>query len=83
MTLAAGHEPGEEAARAILQHVTDRVLAYKRISRIESRPLPKTVSRKVRRVELRAEEEQRRTGVAGLGVEHREEDLGIRRQRRA
>ncbi|MCG7423383.1 AMP-binding protein [Micrococcus porci] len=83
VTLAAGHEPGEEAARAILQHVTDRVPAYKRIRRIEFRPLPKTVSGKVRRVELRAEEEQRRAGVAGLGVEHREEDLGIRRQRRA
>ncbi|MEV4901050.1 AMP-binding protein [Citricoccus sp. NPDC055426] len=56
--LAEGWEPGEETARAILQHCRDTLAAYKRIRRLEFHELPKTISGKIRRVELRRREEQ-------------------------
>lgn len=56
--LAEGWEPTEETARAILQHCRDTLAAYKRIRRLEFHELPKTISGKIRRVELRHREEQ-------------------------
>ena len=85
VTLAAGWQPGEETATAVLQHCLDRLPPYKRIRRIEFRELPKTISGKIRRVELRqAEQERTETDptAAGYGFEFREEDLpGLTRQR--
>ncbi|MEU0461400.1 AMP-dependent synthetase, partial [Micrococcus luteus] len=55
---------------------------YKRIRRIEFLELPKTISGKIRRVELRkAEVERAQTGAApdGYGTEFREEDLELQR----
>lgn len=82
VTLAAGYEPTEETAREILQHTLTKLPPYKRIRRIEFRELPKTISGKVRRVELRSEEVKRHRGEQVGGVEYREEDLGIRRPTR-
>ena len=82
VTLAPGHEPNEETARRILQFALDRLPPYKLIRRIEFRELPKTISGKVRRVELRREEVKRHGGEQLGGVEYREEDLGIRRPSR-
>lgn len=56
VTLAAGWEPTEETATTILQHCTDKLPPYKRIRIIEFRELPKTISGKIRRVELRTAE---------------------------
>jgi acetyl-CoA synthetase len=56
VTLAAGHEPTEETARAILQFARENLAPYKRIRRLEFAPLPKTISGKIRRVELRGRE---------------------------
>lgn len=84
VTLAPGWEPGERAAADILQYCLDKLPPYKRIRRIEFTELPKTISGKIRRVQLRkAEEERAETGQApqGSGVEYREEDLGLKRQR--
>src|ERR1700691_3857266 len=50
VVLAAGCQPDGETARSILEHVSGRVSAYKRIRRIEFAPLPKTISGKIRRV---------------------------------
>jgi acetyl-CoA synthetase len=74
--LAAGWEPSAETAERILGHCREVLAPYKRVRRIEFGELPKTISGKIRRVELRGAEEAaggRRTG------EYREEDFpGLR-----
>jgi acetyl-CoA synthetase len=74
VVLAAGHEPDLNTARSILQHVRDRVSPFKRIRRIEFAPLPKTISGKIRRVELRTSEHSR-TDATRRVYEFWEEDL--------
>jgi acetyl-CoA synthetase len=54
--LAAGAQPSPELARDIMAFVRDRVPGYKRIRRLEFADLPKTISGKIRRVELRGQE---------------------------
>jgi acetyl-CoA synthetase len=56
VVLAAGHEPSEQTARSILEFARDNLAPYKRIRRLEFAPLPKTISGKIRRVELRGRE---------------------------
>jgi acetyl-CoA synthetase len=56
VVLAAGHEPDAETARSILEFARDNLAPYKRIRRLEFAPLPKTISGKIRRVELRGRE---------------------------
>ena len=58
ITLKSGFSPSEETALAIFRFTAERVAPYKRIRRLEFFALPKTVSGKIRRVELR-EREQR------------------------
>jgi acetyl-CoA synthetase len=70
VSLAAGHEATAETARSILAHCRQRLAPYKRVRRLEFGELPKTISGKIRRVELRGlEGEGRRAG------EFREEDF--------
>jgi acetyl-CoA synthetase len=54
--LAGDREASPELARSILAFCRERVAPYKRIRRIEFADLPKTISGKIRRVELRAQE---------------------------
>ena len=56
VVLAAGHEPTAETARSILEFARDNLAPYKRIRRLEFASLPKTISGKIRRVELRGRE---------------------------
>jgi acetyl-CoA synthetase len=74
ITLRPGLEPGREVARSIFAFARERLAPYKRIRRIEFRELPKTISGKIRRVELRKQEAAR--GETGQGVEYREEEFG-------
>lgn len=74
ITLRAGVEPSRELAREIFAFARERLAPYKRIRRIEFRELPKTISGKIRRVELRKAEAAR--DETTTGVEFREEDLG-------
>jgi len=60
--LAAGATAGPELARDIMAFCRERVAPYKRIRRIEFADLPKTISGKIRRVELREAETELRTG---------------------
>jgi acetyl-CoA synthetase len=60
--LAAGTAPGPELARDIMAFVRGKVPGYKRIRRLEFGELPKTISGKIRRVELRAQEAGPRPG---------------------
>lgn len=56
---AEGHEPSAELAESILRHCREHLAPFKRIRRLEFAQLPKTISGKIRRVELRRSEEQR------------------------
>lgn len=53
VSLAPGFEPTEETARSILEHARQELAPYKRVRRLEFAELPKTISGKIRRVELR------------------------------
>ena len=56
ITLAPGHEPTAATARSILAWARQQLSPYKRVRRLEFAELPKTVSGKIRRVELRGRE---------------------------
>ncbi len=64
VVLAAGFEPSAATAREILAHARQRLAPYQRIRRIEFTDLPKTISGKIRRVELREQEAARHAATA-------------------
>src|SRR5262249_43229440 len=57
--LADGVEPGPDVAFEILRFCRGRLAPYQRVRRIEFAELPKTISGKIRRVELRDQETAR------------------------
>ena len=63
VALAKGHAADRRTAAAIFNHMRGRLSAYKLVRRLEFYELPKTVSGKIRRVELR----QRESGLAERG----------------
>src|SRR5215475_12969299 len=67
VTLVAGAEPSGETAMAIFAYTRERLAPYKRVRRLEFADLPKTISGKIRRVELRAQETGRHGGAAAPG----------------
>lgn len=72
--LVAGQEPSRELAKDIFAFTRERLAPYKRIRRLSFADLPKTISGKIRRVELRKAEEAR--GEAARGeLEFFEEDF--------
>ena len=58
IALASGYEPTEQTAFDILKFARENLPPYLRVRRIEFFDLPKTISGKIRRVELRQREEQ-------------------------
>jgi acetyl-CoA synthetase len=75
LALVAGATADRATALSIFQHMRARVAPFKRVRRLEFHELPKTISGKIRRVELRREEETRAIdGTRGVG-EYREEDF--------
>ncbi len=75
ITLRAGVAPCNAVAQSIFAFARERLAPYKRIRRIEFRELPKTISGKIRRVELRRQESARGDGGPGPG-EYREDEPG-------
>ncbi|MFG2505260.1 AMP-binding protein [Streptomyces rubiginosohelvolus] len=69
VVLAEGWEPGPDTAKVLFEHSRAVLAPYKRIRRLEFAELPKTVSGKIRRIELRE-----RTAL-GTGAEYDEGDL--------
>ncbi|MFG1690513.1 AMP-binding protein [Nonomuraea sp. NPDC049269] len=67
VTLAPGFEADEATARSIFEHSRRELAPYKRVRRLEFGELPKTISGKIRRVELRVQQPIR---------EFREDELG-------
>ena len=53
IVLRREYEPGPEAAKALFAFIRERMAPYMRIRQIEFAELPKTISGKIRRVELR------------------------------
>ena len=53
VVLAGGWEPTEETARQIFEYSRANLAGYKRVRRLQFTDLPKTISGKIRRVELR------------------------------
>ncbi len=72
VALTAGHEPGRETALSIFRHLRARLAPYKRVRRLEFADLPKTISGKIRRVELRRAEATR---AGRSDAEWREDDF--------
>ena len=60
ITLKPGVQPSRDLACEIFKFIRGRLAPYKRIRRIEFSELPKTISGKIRRVQLRGSESQRR-----------------------
>jgi acetyl-CoA synthetase len=71
--LAAGYQPSKELAGEILQHSREHLAPYKRVRRLQFGELPKTISGKIRRVELRTAEAAHPD--ARPDGEYREEDF--------
>lgn len=69
IVLAAGWEPGPDTAKVLFEHSRQTLAPYKRVRRLEFGELPKTVSGKIRRIELRE------ATAAGSADEYREEDF--------
>jgi len=75
VTLRAGFSADREMARSVFEYCRTHLAPYKRIRRIEFTELPKTISGKIRRVELRRREAAR-TDLTQRGVlEFWEEDF--------
>ncbi len=73
--LRAGAEPSREMALSIFQHIRKALAPYKRVRRIEFSDLPKTISGKIRRVQLRHVEAANAETGTRSSVEYREEDF--------
>ena len=74
VALAPGFEPTEQTAGDILMFARGRLAPFQRIRRVEFMDLPKTISGKIRRVELR----EREVGVAEgtvIAVEWRDDQF--------
>jgi acetyl-CoA synthetase len=74
--LVSGAERSSETALSIFRHLHTRLAPFKRIRRIEIvSELPKTISGKIRRVQLRRLEHDNDRGNSLRGEEFREEDF--------
>jgi acetyl-CoA synthetase len=74
ITLRAGCQPSREIALSIFQHSRKVLAPYKRVRRLEFVDLPKTISGKIRRVQLRTAEAERAQNTRP-SEEFREEDF--------
>ena len=75
VTVRHGYEAGPELARSVFQFSREKLSPYKRIRRLQFSELPKTISGKIRRVELRREEQVRAAAGNREAAEFREEDF--------
>jgi acetyl-CoA synthetase len=76
VVLAPGHAPDRATALSIFRQLHARLAPYKRIRRIEFADLPKTISGKIRRVELRARENELAREARRAPGEFRIEEFG-------
>ncbi|GAB2988483.1 AMP-binding protein [Amycolatopsis acidiphila] len=74
ISLAAGYEPNERTAFEILKHAREGLAPYQRVRRLEFFELPKTISGKIRRVDLRGREVRAAKGEATV-LEYRDDQF--------
>jgi acetyl-CoA synthetase len=75
IALAANQPADRDTALSIFRHLRAHLAPFKRVRRIEFAELPKTISGKIRRVELRMAEAARPAGAGRAAAEFREEDF--------
>jgi acetyl-CoA synthetase len=75
VTVRHGYEASPELARSVFRFSREKLAPYKRIRRLQFSELPKTISGKIRRVELRRRELERAAEPARLEGEYWEEDF--------
>ncbi|EXG81814.1 AMP-binding protein [Cryptosporangium arvum] len=75
VVLAAGWEPTAATAETILAYAREHLAPFQRVRRIEFADLPKTISGKIRRVELRTLEQQRFDAATSDVPEYRDDAL--------
>jgi acetyl-CoA synthetase len=74
VVLAAGFDATDATAKEILRFARERLAPFQRVRRIEFFDLPKTISGKIRRVELREREKRVAEGVV-VAVEWRDDQF--------
>ncbi|MCV7430630.1 AMP-binding protein [Mycolicibacterium bacteremicum] len=75
VALADGWPADAETARGIMEYARDHLAPYLKVRRVEFFELPKTISGKIRRVELRRREDEAHGSGAPIDTEYRYEDL--------
>jgi acetyl-CoA synthetase len=75
ISLADGWEPNADTAKAIMEYARDHLAPYLKVRRVEFYELPKTISGKIRRVELRRREDEAHHSGTPIATEYRYEDL--------
>jgi acetyl-CoA synthetase len=75
LALAPGHKPDRDTALSIFRHCRTSLAPFKRVRRLEFADLPKTISGKIRRVELRRAEAASQHAGKRAPLEFREDDF--------
>ena len=75
IALAVGWEPNADTAKAIMEYARDHLAPYLKVRSIEFYELPKTISGKIRRVELRRREDAAHDSGTPIETEYRYEDV--------
>jgi acetyl-CoA synthetase len=75
VALRTGYTPSRELAREVLAFCRQNLAPFKRVRRIEFAELPKTISGKIRRVDLRKRELSRNDLTVRAGMEFWEDDF--------
>jgi len=75
LALSPGHAPDRATALSIFRHCRTALAPFKRVRRIEFAELPKTISGKIRRVELRRVEAANRRDDQRAALEFWEDDF--------
>ncbi len=75
IVLASGHAPDRQTALSIFKHCRAALAPFKRVRRLEFADLPKTISGKIRRVELRRAEAANQRGGKRASLEFWEDDF--------
>ncbi len=83
LALSLGQKPDRDTALSIFRHCRTALAPFKRVRRLEFAELPKTISGKIRRVELRRAEAQNLAAGKRAALEFWEDDfsdaeLGVR-----
>jgi acetyl-CoA synthetase len=75
LALTPGHEPDRATALSIFRHCRASLASFKRVRRLEFAELPKTISGKIRRVELRRAEASSQQSGKRAALEFWEDDF--------